>query len=65
MEKKEKISTRELVDRIKSRRKQPISPEFVERFNRMIESDDSQGQEESPENEKSEKKIARPPEASI
>ena len=65
METKKMISARELVDRIKAQRKRAISPEFVERFNRITEMDEKHDIDERAEIEKSEQKIARAPETPL
>jgi len=61
-EKKKPISAREFHERMKALRKQRPSPEFVEKFNKIVEEDEKHEREEKKRNEK---KIARPPEADL
>ena len=57
-----KISPREFHERMKALRKRRPSPEFIEKFNKIVEEDDKREQEEK---KKRQKKIAHPPEADI
>ncbi len=59
---KKKISAREFHERMKALRKGPLRPEFVEKLNKIMEEDEKHEREEK---KKSEKKIARPPEADL
>ena len=59
---KKKISAREFHERMKARRKSPLRPEFVEKFNKITEEDEKHEREEK---KKGEKKIARSPEADL
>ena len=57
-----KISTQELIERMKATRKRPIDPKFIEKFNKIMEEDERLEREEQ---EKRKKKIARSPEADL
>ncbi len=59
---KKKISAREFHERMKARRKSPLRPEFVEKFNKIVEEDEKLEREKK---EKDRKKIARPREADL
>jgi hypothetical protein len=61
-EKKKSISAREFHERMKALRKRPPSPEFIEKFNKIMEEDEKHEREEQ---DKRKKKIARPPEAEL
>ena len=57
-----KISAREFHERMKSLRKARPSPEFVEKFNKIMEKDEKHEHEEK---KKSDRKIASPPEGDL
>lgn len=59
---KKPISAREFHERMKALRKKPIRPEFVEKFNKIMEEDEKREREEK---QRGGKKIARPPEADL
>jgi hypothetical protein len=61
-EKKQRISVREFVERMKAIRKQPIDPKFIEEFNKVMEKDEKLDREEQ---EKRHRKIAKAPEADL
>ena len=56
-----KISTQELIERMKATRKRPHKPELIEKFNKIVEQDEKHEREQK----KPEKKIARLPEADL
>jgi hypothetical protein len=47
---------------MKALRKRPVRPEFVEKFNKIMEEDEKRAREEK---KRGDKKIARPPEAEL
>lgn len=61
-EKKKTISAREFHVRMKALRKRRPSPEFLEKFKKIMKEDE---RHERKEQEKRKKKIARPPEADL
>ena len=65
MEQKKKISTRELINQLKTLRKRPLTPEFIEKFNQIIGMDENSASDQDSMTDEHKKKIAHPPEASI
>lgn len=59
----EKISTQELIARMKATRKRPHKPELIEKFNKIVERNEIHEREQ--QEKKPVKKIARSPEADI
>ena len=57
-----KVSTKELLKRMKTTRRRPHKSELIEKFNKIIELDE---QERQHQERKSIKKTARPPEVDI
>lgn len=57
-----KISTEELIERMKATRRRPHKPELIEKFNKIVEEDERREREEQ---EKRKNKIARPPETDL
>ena len=57
-----KISTHELIERMKATRKRAHKPALIEKFNKIVELDEKREREQP---KKPEKKIARPPEADL
>ena len=58
-----KISTQELIERMKATRKRPHKPALIEKFNKIVELDEKHEREQ--QQKKPAKKIARPPEADL
>jgi response regulator RpfG family c-di-GMP phosphodiesterase len=59
---KKRITTDELIERMKAGRKRPIDPKFIEEFNELMEKDERMEREQQ---EGGRKKTARPPEADL
>jgi hypothetical protein len=57
-----KISTPELIERMKATRKRPHKPALIEKFNKIVELGEKH---ERDQQKKPGKKIARPPEADL
>lgn len=58
-----KISTSELIERMKATRMRPHKPKLVEKFNRIVESEEIKKREKV--KRESPRKIARPPETEL
>lgn len=58
-----KISTRELIERMKATRKRPHKPELIEKFNKIAELNEKHEREQ--QHKKPVKKIARPLETDL
>jgi len=62
MTEKKRITAREFYERMKALRKHRPSPEFIEKFNKIM---DDYEKHEREEKKKNEKRIARPPETDL
>ena len=57
-----KISTQELIERMKATRKRPHKPELIDKFNKTVELDEKH---ERDQQKKPTEKVAHPPEADL